>query len=228
VILTPALTPPVALSVSPARVALVAPASRAIELRNLGVEPVVVDVKRKSVDGRAAAKRLLGIRPAQLVLRPGASRVLTLRAEAERRAGPGDHQFRVLFVARPVGAERIAVRVRLGVGIRVRVPGRAVRRVDVRGLRVRRHGDARILFVSVANAGNVTEQLRGPLTVTLSRQGRFVSRLRLRAPRELFPGTHTVLALPYLGHARGLVRAVVRIRLGSSARPQERRYRIRL
>lgn len=222
------VAPPVALSVSPARVALVAPASRAIELRNVGAERVVVDVSRRSIDGRGAPNGLLGIRPAHLVLRPGSRGVLTLRAGAGRAVGPGDHVLRLLFVARAVSASQVAVRLRLGVRVRVHIPGRTVRRLDVRGVRVARRAGARVLFVAVANAGNVSEQLRGRLTVTLIRRGRFVSRLRLRTGRELFPGTHAVVALRYFGRVRGLVTAVVTVRAGGHVRPVERRYLIRL
>ena len=223
-----AAPPPVALSVSPARIALVAPASRAIELHNIGAERVAVDVTRASSDGRGAAKELLAIRPRHIVLGAGSHRVLTLRAGASGRAGPGDHQLRLLFVARPAHAGRVAVRLRLGVGVRVRVPGRTVRRLFVRGLRVRPISGARVLLVSVANTGNVTEQLRGRLTVTLFRRGRFVSRLRSRAAHELSPGTHAVVPLRYRGPARGLVTAVVRAGPGTTGRPAVRRYRIRL
>ena len=218
---------PVALSVSPARVVLVAPASRTIALRNVGAERVVVDVARKSVHVRRAANEWLSIRPAHLVLRAGSRALLTLRATAGPGSGPGDHQLRLLLIARPRDRSRVAVRLRLGIGVRVRVPGRIVRRLEVRGLRVRRHGNARLLLVSVANRGNVTEHLGGHLTVTLVRSGQFVSRLRLRSRRELFPGAGAVLMLQYAGHVRGPVTAVVKVHLGVN-RTLERRYRIRL
>jgi hypothetical protein len=220
--------PPVALSVSPARIVLIAPASRAVELSNVGAERVVVDITRASRDGRGAAAELLAIRPRHFVLGAGSHRVLTLRVGASGRAGPGDHQLRLLFVARPARAGRVAVRLRLGVGVHVRIPGRTVRRLDVRGLRVRPSAGARMLLVSVANAGNVTEQLRGRLIVTLFRRGRFVSRLRSRAARELYPGTHAVVPLRYRGRVRGVVIAVVKVGRGAPGRPARRRYRIRL
>jgi hypothetical protein len=232
VILAPPLAigatgPPVALSVSPARVALVAPASRTIELRNVGSQRVAVDVARKSVDGRGAAIGWLTIRPARLVLRPGSEAVLILRARVGGGARPGDHQLRLLLIARPPDGSRLAVRLRLAIGVRVRVPGRILRRLDVRGVRVSRHAGRRVLLVSVANHGNVTEQVRGHLTVTLLRHGRFVSRLRPRRLRELAPATRAVVALPYTGRVRGLVTAVVRVRVGAG-RSLERRYRIRV
>lgn len=219
--------PPVALSVSPARMALVAPGSRTIELRNVGAGTVVVDVAAKSVE-RPAATQWLSVRPARLVVRARSRAVLTLRARAHGRARPGDHQLLLLFVARPLERSRIGVRVRLGVGVRIRMPGRIVRRLAVRGLRVRRHGPARDVLVAVANRGNVTEQLGGRVTVTLVRSGRLVSRLRLRGLRELLPGARAVLRMRYAGRVRGLVTAVVKVRFGGRLRPVERRYRIRL
>ena len=220
--------PPVALSVSPARVELAAPASRTIELRNVGAEGMVVDVAPKSIDRSIRADAWLSVRPARLVLRSRSRAVITLRVRAHDGARPGDHQLRVLVVARPQRSSRVAVRVRLGVGVRVRMPGRLVRRVTVRAVRVRPHGPTRDLLVSVANCGNVTEQLGGRLTVTLVRRGRLVSRLRLRGPHELFPGAGTVIPLRYAGHVRGLVTAVVRVRFGGRLLLVERRYRLRL
>jgi hypothetical protein len=209
---------PVALAVSPARVAVVAPAARALELRNVGATRVAVDVGR-----RRGANGWVSIRPAHLMLGAGARRVLTLRVGPGRAAGAGDHELRVFLIARPVGHASVAVRVRLGIRVRIRVPGRIVRRLLVRGLHVRRHAGRRVLLVSLANRGNVAEQLRGHVTVTLVRGGRLLSRLRPRTNRELLPGARTMLALPYAGGARGLVTAIVTVRPGA-----QRRYRLRL
>jgi hypothetical protein len=133
-----------------------------------------------------------------VLLRAGADATVTLRAGL-RGGAPGDHRLVLLLVGRPLDRGGVAVRLRVGVPVRVRMPGRIVRRLDIRGLRVRRHKRERVLLVAVANAGNVTEQLRGLVTVTISRRGRVVSRLRPRHPRELFPARRTVLALPYTG-----------------------------
>jgi hypothetical protein len=220
--------PPVALSVSPARMALVAPASRTIEVRNVGSERAVVAVAPRSLDRLAATKDWLRVRPKRFVAPARSRTAVTLRVGANGLASPGDHRLLVLVVARPLSRTRLAVRVRLGVGIRVRVPGRIVRRLAVHGLRVRHHGEARDLLVSVANRGNVTEQLGGRVTVTLVRSGRLVSRLRLGGPRELFPGARTVFAMRYTGRIRGVVTAVVRVRFDGRLRPVARRYRLRL
>jgi len=210
----------VALSVSPARVALVAPASRTLELRNNGAERLVVDVTGKSVDGRKSIGWLT-LRPTQVALAAGATARLMLRV-GTRRSEPGDHAVLLLLAARPARAGGVAVRMRLGVRVRVRMPGRIVRHLALKGLRVRRHRDVHVLLVSLTNLGNVAEQLRGQLAVTLVRNGRVVSLLRPPRPRELWPGTHAVVALRYRGRVRGLVTAVVKLR------GKERRYRLRL
>jgi hypothetical protein len=108
------------------------------------------------------------------------------------------------------------------------VPGRIVRRLTLGGLRVRRGHGARFMFVSVANRGNVTVQLRGRVTALLVRRGQQLARLSRPARRVLLPGARAVLALHYQGRVRGLVTAVVQIRVGSGIRLVERRYRIRL
>lgn len=219
--------PRVALSVSPARLVLATPGSRAIKVRNDGAEQVVVDATRRTVGGQAVAK-WVEIVPARVLLRSGASAVLTLRAEPPpRRAEPGDHHVLVLLTTRPLGGGRVNVQVRLGVRIRMVVPGRIVRRLTLGGLRVHKRRNARFMFVSVANRGNVTVQLRDRVTASLVRRGRQLARLSLHARRALRPGARTLLALRYGGRLRGPLTAVVQIRLGSGSRV-ERRYRIRL
>lgn len=210
----------VALSVSPAHVALVAPASRTLELRNTGAERLVVDVTGKSVDGRRPSAWLT-LRPARVALAAGASAKLMLRAGTSR-SEPGDHALLVLLAARPARAGGVAVQVRLGVRVRVRMPGRIVRHLALNGLRVHRRRDIRDLLVSLTNLGNVAEQLRGQLAVTLIRHGRVVSLLRPRRPQELWPRMRAVIALRYTGGVRGPVTAVVKVR------DKKRRYRLRL
>ena len=146
---------------------------------------------------------------------------MMLRARTSR-SEPGDHDVLLLLAARPARAGGVAVQMRLGVRVRVRMPGRIVRHLAVNGLRVRRHRGARELLVSLTNLGNVAEQLRGQLAVTLIRNGRVVSLLRPRRPRELSPRMRGVVALRYGGRVRGLVTAVVKVR------GKERRYRLRL
>jgi hypothetical protein len=221
--------PAVALSVSPARVALVAPAARSIELRNVGAAAVVVDVVRKTLDRRRPRPNdWFRVRPEHLVLRAGSKGVLTMRVRVNARATPGDHRLLLLVVARPVQRGLVGVRMRLGVGVRIRLPGHVVRRLELRDLRVHTHNGRPLLLLGIGNRGNVTEQLRGRLTVTLVRSGRVVSRLRPRGLRELFPGARTVLTMRYAVRVRGRVTAVVKLRLPGRVRPAVRRYRIRL
>jgi len=220
--------PHVALSVSPARLALAAPGSRTIKLRNDGVERVVVDATLRTLGRKRATKTWLQVVPTRLSLRSGESAILTLRVKQSRRAEPGDHQVLVLLTTRPLRGGRVNVQVCLGVRVRVVVAGRIVRRLTLGGVRVHRRHDARFMFVSVANRGNVTVQLRGRVTALLVRRGRHLARLSPPRRRALLPGARAVLALRYNGRVRGVLTAVVRVRLGPGIRVVERRYRIRL
>jgi hypothetical protein len=223
-----AARPPVALSVSPAQVALAAPGSRTIRLRNVGARQLLVEAARKTLAPRPPANVSLTIAPERVVLQAGSSSRFTLRVSPRRRAAPGDHHLLVLLTARPVVATRVAVRMRLGVDVRVRVPGRIVRSVELQSLRVRRHGAARVLLASVANRGNVSEALRGGVTIALIRRGHAFARLRAPARRELRPGGHAVFRARYAGRVRGFVTAVVTVRVAGASRALERGYRIRL
>ncbi|MDX6436065.1 MAG: hypothetical protein QOK34_899 [Gaiellaceae bacterium] len=209
--------PRVALSVSPARLAVVAPGSRRITVRNDGVERVAV----------VATTQLL-IGPRRFVLASGKSASLTLRAGLGRNVEPGEHGALVLLTAHSTRGGHVDLQLRLGVRVRVRVPGLIVRRLVLRGVRVHHARGSRLVFVSVANTGNVTVQLRGSVTALLFRRGKRVGRLRLLAPRALSPGRRARLALRYSGRVRGPVTALVRVLLGSGVHAVERRYRIRL
>jgi hypothetical protein len=204
------------------------PSSRRIKLRNDGADRVVVDVTRRTVGRQAAAHTWLQIVPARLLLRSGESAILTLRVRRARRAEPGNHQVLVLLTTRPLHGGRVNVQMRLGVRIRMVAPGRVVRHLALGGLRVHRRRHARFMLVSVANRGSVTIQLRGHVTAKLVRHGRQLARLSPRTRRVLLPGARAVLALHYSGRVRGLVTAVVRVRLGFGSRVVERRYRVRL
>ena len=220
--------PRMALSVSPARLALAAPGARTIKLRNDGAEPVIVEVTRRALGPQPAAKTWLQITRTRVVLRSAESAILTLRASPPQRAEPGEHRILVLLTTRPLRGGRVSVQVRLGVRIRMVVPGRIVRDAALGGLRLRRLRNARFMFVSITNRGNVTVPLRGRITASLLRRGQRLARLTLRVPRALLPGAHAVLALHYGGQVRGLLTAIIRIRLGPGVRAVERRYRVRL
>ena len=86
-------------------------------MRNDGAEQVAVDVLRRTV-----VTRWLQISPERLHLGPGRSASLTLRAKTRRDAEPGDHQVLVPLTTRPQHGSRVALRLRLGVRVRVRMP----------------------------------------------------------------------------------------------------------
>jgi hypothetical protein len=218
--------PRVAISVSPAQIALAPPGSSRITVRNDGVEGVVVAVKRRAVGSSTPANAWLLVVPARVVLHSGASASLTVRARRPRRAEPGDHQVLVLLTSSALHSGHVNLQMRLGVRVRMRVPGRIVRHIVLGSLRVQRAHHAWDMFLSVANRGNVTLHL-GCITASLLRHGKQVARLNPPRPRALPPGARTVLALRYRGRVHGLVTAVVGVRL-DPVRLTERRYRLRL
>jgi len=116
---------------------------------------------------------------------------------------------------------------RLGIVVVLRVPGRILHRLTLVGMRLRRARHMRVLAVTLANRGNVTEVLpAGRLTVTLWRGTQRVA--RLGAPtRELLPRTRGIAELRYYGRARGPV--VARVELApEGAHVLRRSFRLRL
>jgi hypothetical protein len=161
------------------------------------------------------------------VLRPGASAGVTVVARLPRRVEPGDHDAIVLLTSRPQRQGGIAVRMRLGVVVVVRAPGRVVHNLGLRQLRVRRLRHARLLELVVVNRGNVTESLaRGRIAVTLWQRGAPRGRLRA-APRALRPGTTGIVQLPYGPRLRGWATARASVAVGKG-RVVRRSFRVRL
>ena len=231
--------PPVALSASPAHVTLAGSGQSTIRVTNSGNRPVLVDVTRAGFsldlrgrprisrpDGARAAGAWLTVRPHRLALGAGASSSLTVSSRVPRRAEPGDYDALVLLTTRPQQGLGLAVRMRIGVVVVVRAPGRIVRRLELGELRVRRAGRTRMLELLVANRGNVTETLgRNQVDVVLLRQGRAQARLRPTA-REVRPRTSGIVQFSYRGRLRGWVTARVRISAGGAG--VQRSFRIRL
>lgn len=232
--------PPLALTATPARVALVGSSRAALRVTNPGLAPVVVDVARAgfSLDlrgrprvaprgGPRAASSWLSVLPGRFVLAPGASRALTVVSRMPRRTEPGDHDALVLLTTRPGPGAGVPVRMRIGIVVVVRAPGVVVRRLVVRGVSVRRARGTRILEISIVNRGNVTEALaRGRVRVVLRRGSRQTS---LRAvPRDLRPGTLGIVQVPYAGPLSGPVSARVRIAQEPALPSVSRAFRIRL
>jgi hypothetical protein len=231
---------PLALTATPARVALAGSVETAVRVTNPGTRSVVVDVARAgfSLDlrgrprvvrrtGVRAAASWLTVRPGRFVLPPGASRSITVASRLPPRVEPGDHDALVLLTTRPRRAGGVAVRMRIGVVVVVRAPGRVVRRLAVRGLDVRRAAGARVLELLVVNGGNVTETLvRGRVQIVLRRR---TGSARLRTePRDLRPGTRGLVETRYRGPLRGWVTAHVEITTQPGARPVRRAFRIKL
>ncbi len=231
--------PPVALTASPAHVALAGSGQSTIRVTNSGSRPVLVDVARAgfSLDlrgrprisppgGARAAGAWLTVRPRRLALGAGASSALTVTSRVPRRAEPGDHDALVLLTTRPQHGLGLPVRIRIGVVVVVRAPGRIVRRLELRGLRVRRADRARLLELLVVNRGNVTETLgRSRVVVALRRPGLAPARVRPVA-RELRPRTSGIVQFAYRGRLRGWVTARVTISTGGVG--VQRSFRARL
>ena len=209
-----------ALSASPARLELAPGRPRVIHLsapgRSIGAQ---LSVAGLALDPRGRSRAVppaggtewLRVAPARVTVgRAGAN--VRVVARVPPGARPGDHPAVVLVTAMSPGASGVLVRARLGVIAVVRVPGRLVHRLDVRSVRVRPAGQARVFQLVVANRGNVIEQLRA--SVVLVRRGRVVGTL-LAARRELLPHGRGLIELRYRGRLRGPVTARVALRPGT-------------
>jgi hypothetical protein len=216
--------PSVALTASPAHVTLEGSGRTTVRVSNTGAERVVVDVTRAGfaldLRGRPRIVPLhksrtpniwLRVRPWRFVLPAGRSIPLSVAATVPRRAEPGDHGALVLLTTRNRAHGRIAVRMRLGVVVNVRIPGRIVHGLALRGVHVRSQARHRVIEVLVANRGNVTEELGADrISLTLSRRGHPLARLRPEA-RELLPRTRGYVLFRYRGLTRGVVSGIVRL-----------------
>jgi hypothetical protein len=220
---------PVALTASPAHLELAGTGRATVRVTNSGTNPVVLDVRRAGFaldlrgrpkivgehDVRRTAAGWLGFRPRTLSLRPGATGSISIASTVPARAEPGDHDALVLFTTRRRVTDGLAVRVRMGVVVVVRAPGKIVRRVDLKALRVvpTRHG--RALELVLANRGNVTESFaRGRAAVYIEGNGRRLARL-VAEPRALRPGTRGVLR--FASSRRFSGRVVARVDVVSEA-----------
>lgn len=232
--------PPVALTATPAKVSIAGSGRAIVRVANPGTSPLVVEAARAgfSLDlrgrpkivahrrGRTAASWLT-MQPGRFVLAPGSSRALTVVSRLPARVEPGDHDALVLLTTRPRRSAAVAVRLRVGVVVVVRAPGRVVRRLVLGGLRVRRARGGRVLEVLVVNKGNVTESLaRGRVQISLLRGG--TRRALATEPRDLRPRTSGVLAARYGGRERGWTTVRVEIK-AADGRPGVRRgFRVKL
>jgi hypothetical protein len=223
--------PLASLSASPTRISLSGSSRTVVTLRNFGASRALVTVGRGSFTldlrgrpavgrpGPGSAQSWLAFRPSVLSIAPGGKAELEVAARIPPRARPGDHHALVLLATRPSRVGGVGVRMRLGVRVAVRAPGKVVRRVAVHALRVRRSGRARNLEVTVANLGDLIET--NAVTVVLSARGH-VERVQATA-REVLPRTRAILTARYAGRLRG--RALARVEVDGVAR---RSFRLRL
>ena len=232
--------PPIGLTASPAHVSLVGAGRTSVAVTNRGSSALVVDVGRAgfSLDlrgqprivsrgGARAATSWLTVRPARLALPPGATRSLTVSSRLPARVEPGDHDALVVLTTRPRRSAGVAVRMRVGIVVVVRAPGRIVRRLDVPRLAVRRMRGARTLELYVVNHGNITERL-GPGRVRVAlRRGRASEVLRAE-PRELRPRSSGVVQFVYHGRLEGWVSATATITASPGEPPVRRVFRAKL
>jgi hypothetical protein len=201
-----------AISVSPVRVRLTASESRTVVVRNGGnataaidarLAGFVLDRRGKPVVARAqAAAGWLRLQPRRVVLEPGGAAVLTVSSTAPAGASPGDHPALVLLTTQPRQGAGVAIRMRIGVVVFVRVPGRIVHRLELGPVRVRRG----VLEAALANRGNVVE--RASVRLSLWRGGRLLVRFR-SAGRTLLPRSRAIERFRYRGRLRGVVTARV-------------------
>ncbi len=229
---------PVSLSATPARVTIVGSGQASIRLTNAGASPVELEVTRAAfaldlrgrprIVARGRTASWVTVRPRRLALRPQTDASLSISSVVPKGARPGDHDALVLLTTRPIRGARVAVRMRLGVVVVVRAPGRVTRRLELRMLRVRRAGRRRVLELLVTNRGNVTEVLqRRRLTLILRRRGVIVATLH-PAPRELLPRTSGILQTAYAGRARGRATVLVELVNEQAGRATRRAFSVRL
>jgi len=231
--------PPLALSVSPTRIAVEGGSWATVRVTNASRASVAVDVApagfaldlggRPRIAAAEGAGRWLVLSPRRLALGAGRSATVTVSAVVPRAAAPGEHDALVLLRTRPRAGAPVPIVMQVGVVVEVRVRGRVIRRLDVRGLRLERHGSRRVVVLTLWNRGNVSEVLPvRRVRIVLRRGGRVLATL-LPPRRRILAHSLAVLAQRYTGGARGWVDAAVIVR-----RPRpglailRRTYRIRL
>ena len=204
-----------ALSVSPVRIRLTRAASRTITITNAGNASARVDArpagfvldrrgKPTIARDRQPAAGWLRLQPPRVVLAPGGTAVVTVSSAAPAGALPGDHPALVLFTTQPPRTAGVAIRMRIGVVVLVRVAGRIVHRLELGALRVRR----RVIELVVANRGNVAEYAR--VRIVLLRGGHVLARFG-SVGRTLLPHSRGIERFRRPRHVRGWVTARVQV-----------------
>jgi hypothetical protein len=226
-----------AVSAWPARVLVTAPGTAVVGVGNPSDDPVrlVAQPQAYVLDARGRPQirlprvRWFGVRPATLVIPPHAVSHVSLTVRRPAGATPGDHAELLLLSTAPPAGRRVFARLRIGVVVVVRVPGRLVRTLAAGPLTVRRSPTATVLDVLVANRGNVDEWLgRGRVSVTLIDNGWRRGSPPI-APRRLLAHSSGLVEARFAGHLRGVLDAVVAIRQPRfGVAIVRRRYHLRL
>jgi hypothetical protein len=212
-----------------------------LHVTNSGTTRVAVDVFRAgfaldlrgrprivwSGNARSAASWLT-LQPTHFTVGPRATASLVVTAKVPRGAEPGDHDALALLATRPLANGRVAVRLRLGVVVAVRVPGTIVRRLELGALNVARSDRATELELTVVNSGNVTESLRGARVVLSKPRKNHTVAAASASSRDVRPGTRGVIAFRYRRTLHGWLTARVVIPPNEGRRRLQRTYRIRL
>jgi hypothetical protein len=197
--------------------------SRTITITNAGNAAASVDARPAGfvLDSRgkpAVARERRGwlrLEPRRLVLAPGRTAEVRVTSSAPVGAPPGDHPALVLFTTQPARGPGVAIRMRIGVVVFIRVGGRIVHHLELPALRVRR----RSFEVVVANRGNVVERVH--VRILLLRANHVLARLD-SAGRTLLPHSRAIERFRRSDRLRGLVTA--RVEVGEV----QRSFRIRL
>jgi hypothetical protein len=233
--------PSTALTASPAHVQLDGAERTTVHVTNPGRQRVVVDVSRAgfALDlrgrpqivavsrARRTAAPWLAVRPRTVTLAPHTSASLFVASRIPLHVEPGDHDALLLLTTRPRREGGVAARMRMGILVVVRAPGRVVHGLAVGAIRVARAGRARALELVVANRGNVTESFaRSRAVISLERGGRRIARL-VAERRELRPFTIGVFRFRYRASLTGA--ATARVELApDSGRVLRESFRVRL
>jgi hypothetical protein len=114
------------LAASPARVRFDGAGSRRLTLSDRGAAVVVTAAPARYPRATSSAVRWVAVHPRRFVLRPRRPIAVTVSARPPARARPGSYDALVLLSTVLPRKHGVAVRVRLGVHVVVRVPRRRV------------------------------------------------------------------------------------------------------
>ena len=226
-----------ALTATPARVQLTGAQNAALRVRNRGTSRVVVDVQRAgfALDLRGRPRIVpvrpsawLTVTPRRVAVAAGGVATLTVRGRVPHGAAPGDRTGLLLLSTEPPSDASVAVRLRLGIVVVLRVPGTVLHRLAVQGLGVGRSAGLRTFRLSLANTGNVTELLTARRVVVTFRRGRKVFARLHPAARELLPRSRAVLELRWRTAVRGALTADVSIAPVAGAGGARRTFEVSL